>query len=166
MLRQAEAAPEPGTLKVKEILHRGDEELPAPMVAGALQSAGYVYIYDSRTGERSLTNRNMLPTQLQKKRDDGTPVFTVVKPQAQPARGTLKCLLHPDQPERAQYDALGLPVCLKSNLTSPYQVEQHMRHRHPTEWATIEEERKRKEKEEDREFQRSLLAAAGGKSHA
>lgn len=157
MQRRAGIAPEPGSLRTQQVVHRGDEALPAPQVVSSLQSAGYCYIYDTRTGERSVTNRNMLLAQLEKKREDGSQVFTVDDPKITPTRGSHKCLLHPDDPRRAEYDAMGLVVCAKANLTSPYQVTMHMRHRHPAEWATIEEERLRREKAEERVFQQKML---------
>jgi len=131
-----------------------------PTVAYKVSSAGYVFIYDTRTGDRSRTNRNMLPTQLKKRRADGSPVFTTKKPSFSPARGTFKCMLHIDDPNREHYNALGLATCRKSNLTNAYQVRRHMQKRHPVEWEVIEEERKAKEKAEDREFQRELMGRA------
>ena len=160
LLAMGEPAPEPGTLRPREIIHRGDDDVPAPVIAAALESAGYVYIYDTRTGERSLTNRNMLPTQLKKRREDGTPVFTTIRSAMQPARGTHRCLLHPDHPDRAKWDALALPACRKANLTSPHEVRLHMQHRHRREWEVIEEERKRQAQEEERAFQRAIIDAA------
>jgi len=155
MVRDAERAEEPGK-EDSRIINKGDAELPIPMVM-SIKSAGYVYIYDTRTGERSLTNRNMLPSQLKKRRADGSVVFTTISPGIKPARGTLKCTLHADGANREHYDELGLPVCRKANLTSPFQVKRHMQKRHPVEWATIEEERVAAEKEEDRDFQRMIL---------
>jgi hypothetical protein len=152
----ADHAPEPGDLKVQDIIHRPDGELPAAAVTGALESAGYVYIYDTLTGERSITNRNMLPAQLKKTREDGSRVFTTRKPKATPARGTYKCLLHPDV-RKPEYDALGLPTCRKANLTSPLQVRLHMQHRHKSAWETIEEMRKEEERREELEFRRQVL---------
>jgi hypothetical protein len=160
-------AAEPGTLKPRDILHRGDDELPAQMMAGALTSAGYSYIWDRVTGERSLTNNNMLPTQLRKKHPDGARVFTTMPPKDAagnvivPHRGTHKCLLHADSPSRAVYDAMGLPTCRKANLTSNFQVRLHMQHRHKMAWDAIEEERTRAEKDTDRAFQQQVIALAG-----
>jgi len=162
---EAEAAVEPGEMKAGQVLHEGDEELDAPMVALKPKSAGYVYIYDTRTGDRSVCNRNMLKQHLEKKRTDGSLVFTVVDPHITQKRGRFKCLLHPEGPNREHYDELGLPVCRKSNLTSPFQVARHMRKRHPVEWETIEEERKtaeRIEEREDRRVQREMLSLAIG----
>jgi len=157
MLRSAEKAEEPGELAKNRTVFKGDSEVP-PMVAQKIESAGYVYIYDTRTGEQSLTNRNMLRTQLGKKRPDGSNVFTVVKPNIVPKRGNLKCMLHTEDPNRGHYDLLGLASCLKSNITSPYQVKRHMQKRHQMEWATIEEERKEAERQEDKAFQRNIMS--------
>lgn len=156
----AEAAPEPGTLKADSVVHRGDEELPAPMAMARLESAGYVYIYDTRSGERSLTNRNMLPMQLKKSRPDGAPFLTVKNPGINPKRGTFKCLLHAEHADRPYYDAMGLPACRKAGIPSPYEVQRHMEHRHRMEWGAIEKDRKDSEKAEERAFQRSLLSTA------
>jgi len=163
MVNRAKEAKEPGTFKVSEVLHRGDGDIPSPMTATQLESAGYVYIYDTETGEVSVTNRNMLMTQLKKKRPDGSRVFTTINPNITPKRGTLKCMLHPDDPNYFHYQELGLPECRKANLVSPYQVKRHMQKRHPAEWATIEEERAEKEKERDRALRERLLKSATGK---
>ena len=74
---QASPADEPGTLPRDQIIHRGDAELPVPMVASAMESAGYTYIWDTQSFERSITNNNMLPTQLRKRRTDGSLVSMV-----------------------------------------------------------------------------------------
>jgi len=160
-MAEAENAPEPGTMSMKEIIHRGDEDVPASVVADALTSAGWVYIYDTKTGDRSICNRNMLPDVLKKKREDGSQVFTCRKPGLEPKRGTYKCLLHPDQPQRKDYDELGLAVCKKSNLTSPYQVRRHMLMKHPSEWAAIQEMKQQESDALDRAFKEKVLAGAG-----
>jgi hypothetical protein len=154
MMARAQAAPEPGSKD--RVVSKGDVETP-PMVLTELTSAGYVWIYETDTGERSKANRNMLDQLLKIRNKDGTFRFTTKKPDNEPVRGTLKCMLHADDPNRAHYAELGLPVCRKSNLTAPYMVEMHMRNRHPSAWATIEKEKFDKEKEEDRAFQRLIL---------
>ncbi len=158
LISQAKSAKEPGTFQ--GIIHQGNETVPMPMVSMKPTSAGYVYIYDNVTGERSITNRNMLPIQLKKRRPDGTTVFTTVDPKIKLKRGGLKCLLHPDGPDRDYYNHLGLSVCEKSNLTSPFQVTRHMQKRHKMEWETIEAERKEEERKEDKEFKKLLLTKA------
>lgn len=158
MLSNTASAPEPG--EDNRIVHKGDEIAPVPIVADRVKSAGWVKIWDTRTGEVSITNRNMLMAQLKKKREDGSRVFTTQDPHIKVKRGNLKCMLHADDPNRAYYDSLGLPVCPKSNLTSPYQVLRHMQKRHKTEWETLEQERKTREHDEQQEYQRSIVEIA------
>ena len=164
MIQGAQTAPEPGTAVPGTVLEKGNDDTP-PSVIRSVSSAGYAYIYDTRTGERSVSNRNMLPTQLQKKREDGSRVFTTIPPRDAegtpivPRRGTIKCMLHPDDPNREHYDELGFGTCRKSNLTNRHQLQQHMKPRHQAEWATMEQER------QDRERQQLMdaLAGRGGK---
>jgi len=102
----------------------------------------------------------MLTPTLGKLRKDGTRFFTTIKPNFEPRGGSHKCLLHKDDENRAEYDELGLAVCTKDNLDSPYQVTIHMKARHPQEAATIEDINATAQREEDREFQRILIQAA------
>lgn len=160
MQNLAESQPEPGEVRVGDIVHKGDEDLDTPMIISGVREAGIVYIYDTRTGERSRTNRNMLPSQLMKKRPDGSQVFSVEKPAIEPVRGQLKCLLHPDlRKEYPEFDVWGLPHCMKSNLPSPFAVKSHMIHRHKRQWDAIEENRTQKEKDEERRMMREGAAA-------
>ena len=161
-MRDAESVAESQVqVETDKNLNLGEEGYIRP---SRVQSAGYVIIYDTRTAEPSFCSRNVLRHHLEKKRPDGSVVFTTVKPKFAPKRGHLKCMLHPDSPDREHYDKLGLPTCRKSNLTSPYQVIRHMQKRHKTEYATIKEEEARREKqqaredkERDRKFQESLI---------
>ncbi len=162
MIKDAEVAAEPGELAKKQVLHKGDDEVPSPMVTAELKSAGYVYIYDTRTGDRSKCNRNMLMQHLKKTRGDGSIVFTTKNPGIAVKRGTLKCLLHAGDPNRQHYDVLGLPVCPKDNLNSRFQVIRHMQKRHKLEWQTIEQERKDAERQEETAFRRQLMGKAVG----
>ena len=160
LIEEAEAAPEPGSFNRSQVIHSSSDAFPIDVQIASLESAGYVYVYDTADGERSVVNRNMLEAQLSKLRPDGTRFFTTVKPAFEPVRGTLKCLLHKDDPERWQYDIWGFAVCNKSNLVSEFQVTRHVQVRHRMEWQTISDDRERKEKEEERNFQRQLLGAA------
>ena len=156
MLKESGNAPEPGELKQSQVLEKGNEGT-APTVTKEIKSAGYVYIYDTLTGEQSLCNRNMLLQHLKKTRPDGSTVFTLNKPKTTPKLGTFKCILHPDDSRRGQFDAMGLPTCRKSNMTSKYQVTRHMQKRHKVEWATIEADRLETEKQADKEFQKQMM---------
>lgn len=158
-MEAAEKAPEPGMTRVNEIIHKGDDEVPMQMMVKALRSAGYTYVYHTQTGERSVVNRNMLPAQLRKVRDDGKLAFTMAKPAVPPRRGSTLCLLHVDHPRRAEFDALGLPTCPKATLTSELQAEFHMQKKHKSSWAAIEKRREKSEKDEERELQRAFMQA-------
>lgn len=163
-IRMAQAAPEPGGDRVGTVVHAGDkgDDGAPPQVISSMESAGYCWIWNTRTGDRSKTNKNMLLSQLRKKFDDGSQVFAVVDPGITPKRGTHKCLLHADSPDREYYDTLGLAVCTKANLISPYEVERHMQHRHRSEWGAIQRERTEQQRTEDRDLQRQLIQAAVG----
>ena len=73
MLRDAESAEEPGNIKQGTIVGNSNG---MTMTATELSSAGWVYVYNVKTGARSTVNRNMLEQQLQKKFDDGTFAFS------------------------------------------------------------------------------------------
>ena len=158
MIRMAEKVKDPG-MQLGDIIQKGDSETP-PMVVSTLVSAGHVFIYDTETAERSIINKNMLTTKLRQTRPDGSPVFTTIKPSFAPRRGHLKCLLHPSNPNREEYNSLGFGVCRKSNLTSPMQVNLHMQHCHKTEWRTIQNQKEEKEKQAERELRLALLQTA------
>ena len=155
MLRDAEKGQEPVPADYSQVLDKGDET-GTPMIALRPKSAGYSIVYDTKTFEPSLVNNNMLPRLLRKKREDGTYVFGL-KQLGMPRVGTFKCLLHQDDPNRKYYGITGLAVCPKDNLASPFQVRRHMLKKHKVEWDQIEDERKEKEKQEDRDFQRHLI---------
>ena len=57
MLRDAEAAEEPGNIKPGSIVGNTNG---MTMTTSELSSAGWVYVYNVRTGDRSTVNRNML----------------------------------------------------------------------------------------------------------
>ena len=145
--------------EIKSALGLGVES----MEVGEVLSAGQVYIYDTRTGDRSICNRNNLAHNLRKKRPDGSVVFTTVKPKFEPKRGTHKCLLHKEAPGRHNLDDLGFPYCPKDNLMSPYQVRRHMEKRHNSEWAAIKEEEQREERERRRKLDEAMIKSASKK---
>jgi len=159
MMQRVEKVELPSELTREPIIHKGDSTLEAPMVVKEISSAGYVWVYDTRSFEKAPVLYYMLPAKLRQRRPDGSFRFTTVDPKQLPKRGTIKCMLHAEGENRAHYDTLGFRVCRKSNLTSPYQLKQHMLKKHPQEWAAIEEERKEKERQEDRALQRLLLTS-------
>ena len=162
MLRDAEGRKTelPSELDREPVLHRGDADLPAPMVKSRVSSAGYVMVWDSRTYVKAPVLYYMLPQILRQRRLDGSYRWTTNDPGVLPQRGTFKCFLHREDPNRPHYDELGFRVCPKENITNPYQVTQHMKSKHRAEWAAIEEERRQKERLEDRQLQQFLLTKA------
>ncbi len=157
MVADAEKVSEPGEMQKGSVIHGGDSDAPSPMIMSELKSAGHTYIYNTRTGDRSVVNLNMLRRKLGLKRADSRPVYTTVKPGITPTLGEHKCLLHPGDSNRKHYDTMGLAVCPKAHLNSPYQVRRHMMKKHKMEWEAIEQERTDREKKEDREFQKTLM---------
>jgi len=158
-LRDAQLVDLPSELKANPVIHRGDEELPSPMTVRQLSSAGYVYVWDTRTYERAPVLYYMLPSVLKRRRQDGSFVWTTNDPKQKPKRGTLKCFLHPDSPDRKLYDTMGLRTCRKDNITNNYEVQQHMLKKHAKEWAAIETMIKEKERQEDRKLQQAILSS-------
>lgn len=133
-------------------------KLPVSPVVQEVKSAGYVWVWDTRTNEKIPILAYMLPQKMRLRRPDGSFRFTPVDPGVPPKRGEHKCLLHADDANRLHYDELGLPTCRKSNLINRYQVLQHMKRKHPQEWLAIEQETKDRERQEDRYFQQAVAA--------
>lgn len=84
----------------------------------------------------------MVPGALAK-RDENGYMFTAQEELAPTyVRGTVKCFLHADSPERAAgvLEAVGLSgkVCPAGNLGSLSSKEVHGEHRHSQEWRTVE----------------------------
>ena len=162
-LRDAKLVELPSELKKDPVIHRGDEELDAPMTVRELSSAGYVYVWDSRTYKRAPVLYYMLPSILRRRREDGSFIWTTNDPKKLPKRGTMLCLLHKDALDRAKYDEMGMRTCKKSNIINAFEVKMHMQKKHPKEWNAIEDARKDKERLEDRSAQRALYEAVAGK---
>jgi hypothetical protein len=157
MLRDAKAATVDSDLKRNPVIHKGDEEAPAPMIVNEITDAGYVWVWETRTYERAPVLYYRLGQILRQRRPDGSYRWTLKDPGKLPPRGTIKCLLHPDNPERAKYDRMGFPVCRKSNMWNIHGLEQHMQKKHRSVWEAIKDERDRAERAEDRELRRALL---------
>ena len=166
MLRDAKTTELPSELSKDPVIHKGDEDLPAPMVVNTVTSAGYRYVWDTRTYEKIPILYYMIGQKMKQKRDDGSYQFMANDPHKLPKRGTHKCLLHKDSPDRNEYDELGFRICPKDNLTNRYQVSRHMQLKHPAEWREIEDARKELERKEDRELQRMLITKVAGQSPA
>ena len=144
------------------------DEFRGAMTAYEVTSAGYLRVFDIRTGDASLVNREMLLAQLRKTCNDendsewfGKRIFSARRSDVINWRkpGTLKCWLHADHVMRPVCDELGLPVCRKATMYSEFDVNNHVRNRHSREYAQLEERRERLEREEDRQAQRDMMRA-------
>ena len=148
MMRDAEIAEEPGELKPGVAIGQSDG---MTMTTSELQSAGYVYVYNTKTGNRSVINRNMLQGQLEKRHEDDSFAFSTRKPEGviTPV-GTLNCFLHASNPSREKYNRMGLVTCTKEGFFNEMDRERHLRFRHPRAYATLESERTRADREAER----------------
>ncbi len=155
MLRDAEEAGEPGDMVEGQVIGRSEG---ATLTTSQLQSAGWVYVYNVQTGSESVINRNMLPQQLEKRHADGSYLFSTQRPaNASRPNANVKCTLHPDGPDRAKYDGMGLIVCEKDNLLTDMDRDTHVKRRHPRAWATLEGEERRQEREDTRTDRRAMM---------
>ena len=164
-LAEETQALEPGDVQTGEFLQRpavndANQTTPGTIVSD-LTSAGYSYLYDTRTFEPSLVNNNMREVQLKTTREDGTRVFTAVYPGA-PWRGSVKCFLHPDQSNHEALMAMGFKACYKSNIPNPFEAGEHARHRHTTWWKAYQDKEQRLREDDDREIQREIAQAMTG----
>jgi hypothetical protein len=163
-LLAAAAAPDPAATRVGTVIGKTIDDqtgtLAVPMVASQVETAGYTTIYDRRTGAPSVVNNNMLQQALKKLHPETGEIMYLHRPPANvtPFVGQLKCRLHPDDPDRALWDQMGLPVCPKANLRTENNVLVHMKTRHKQEWAAIKEREDRMEREEAKLERRALLS--------
>lgn len=176
MLRDSTPAQEPGSYfrdSRERIIDTGSgNKLGAKSIVNSVDSAGWVWVYHTETGEPSRINRNMLLTQLKKKiPETGKFAFSLRRPidssgnPIQPKSGTFKCWLHKEDPRRAEFDKTGFPKCKKSNLLNEYEVDRHMQRKHPTAYKALEKGKKERFEAEDREIRRSQLAAFEALAH-
>lgn len=104
-----------------------------------------------------IKQRFSVGAQLQNARP-GDRVFVFDRPKARPPELRNRCRLHPDDLDREIWDAMGLPICSKP-LANPYEVDRHMQKKHSTAWGTIERDRLKKERDEDRTAQKVMMDA-------
>lgn len=159
--REAQVAETPGR---KEFFEEKGGGLDDGMTPKELTDAGWSYIYHRATGLRSKVNNNGLQWKLRHKDALGNYIWSATPPEVEPRQGTYKCLLHPDDPNREEYDRLGFNTCRKSNLASLFQVRRHMQKRHKVEFEAIEQAQKDAERSEDRASQKAMMDAIAGMS--
>ena len=151
----------PGEVPLRGDGSGGIETLATPQRISQKSSAGHFYIYNPRTGDRSVTNGNQLRQQLTK-RDPftGELMFVPRDPGIRPRVGTHYCLLHPKNPESAKWLAMGLTACLKRGaFQSEAEARRHLQRKHRSQWEIMEQVRGETERDESRS-QAVLLSKA------
>lgn len=129
------------------------DDFSSPMTAKVMSEAGHRWVYHLRTGMQQPCNNNMLPAQLKKiDAETGKRAFTIHKHLApEPAKaGTYICFKHVDHEMWPVCKEMGFERCTKSNITSPYFVDLHMKFKHKREWDALEAKRLKEERDEDR----------------
>ncbi len=116
-----------------------------------------IEVYDRVTGVSSTIKYYMKERVLKKRYTYGPHKGEMAFSEEQlvePKVGTIKCRLHPDSTEREYFNELGMfdRVCLKSNLRSNLDREQHMRIRHQQEFRTFNEDKDEIERVAERKF--------------
>lgn len=123
-----------------------------------------VTIYQRETGEPRQLPRLAAEFALRKRyRDPTSPLFRQFIFSATPTKtyhwGLNKCLLHPDNPQRAEYDKWGLPVCESAKLASPGEVRRHMELRHPSADKIIKAEQQELQRQQELAAQHALASS-------
>jgi len=140
-------------------------EMPRNTVeGGALTFAGQTFtgkrvVFRTDTGQPVPVLTYFLPTVIKKIRDDGKLAFTFQDPGFRPPKGQFPCYLNAKAPESEAFHRMGLPACPADALPSEVDRDDHMIHRHSSEWRRIEDIRVRTERAEDREQNRVLREA-------
>ena len=150
-------------MKEGEILNRPSETNPLPLRVTSLRYKGYVEVWDTLTGEKSLQPWWLLWQTMKKKREDGTLVFTRSDPHIPPNYGAdLTCPLNPKSPEYKKLKKMGFRDCKKQHIPHIDGLQRHVQKSHSRAWEAMERERETQERQEDRQLQRDMLAALTG----
>lgn len=127
----------------------------------------YVLAYNTRTGENIPFDVNRLPVILKKTHQDkrypqwvGRNLFTLDKTRApEYRRGTMKCPLHPDSPDREFFNELGSDICRKANIPTLLAVENHVKIKHRQTWEYQQRLKQQEIEREEREWRRAFVAS-------
>lgn len=147
-----------------------DEDGPdrAPPAQVRSVSGGFAYLWRTDTGEKLIVDKTLAPIHLRKKHAADHPksamrgkrVFTPTDPGIPQQIGDIKCMLHVDHPDMPKWESMGFTPCPKATIPNEFQLRSHMQHRHNVEWSAMELDRSEIEKQEERDFQRSLISGS------
>lgn len=147
-------------LKTGDVLVSPEGADPSGMHVSALRFKGYVEVWDTVTGDKSLQPWWLMWQTMNKRRPDGTLVFTRTDPHIAPNHGAdLFCPLHPESPEFASLSGMGFKACKKRHIPHEAARTHHVRSSHKRAWDAIERARAERQRAEDRELQLATIAS-------
>ena len=121
-----------------------------------------IILYSMADGEPIPMSRNIAEVAIKKRYKGGGYLFTDKQEEAPEYKlGNVKCFLHPDSPERAVLEEVGMAskVCHSEHLASLYSKRIHAQRRHKDEWAAFSEYRAEMENREWKDRQEKQLQA-------
>ena len=137
LLRDATDPVDETGMKEGDRVQTGTNEYP--MGVASKLGAGYRWMYDTETGAPSPQSRNMIPSKLKERRQDGSTRWTLTDPGKRPKKGTILCMLHKEAEDRELFDTMGLPTCQQASLQSDFGRRLHMEKRHRNAWPVIQD---------------------------
>lgn len=151
------------------VVHKGDAELPVPIVMMKDEKKDYITLRRVSDGKLVPLHKNWLPSYLKQRLGDGRKAWIPPSAPYTPliAPGTEKCPFHPKHPDYiAKYKAMGILPCgakaqqpPKANFTSKEMAIVHAEKKHARDWARALEAEKRVREQEEREERRAANAA-------
>lgn len=129
----------------------------------------YAVIYSMLDGEELYWPLKIVTACLSKRDPEtGKFLFTANKEEApEYVKGTTKCFLHKDSPDRVILDQIGMAniLCPAGQLASTYSKRIHAQHRHKNQWEAyqdyIRDQEREMERQERRDQTDAMLAMAG-----
>ena len=134
-----------------------------------------ITIYSVLNGEPIQVPRYMVGGVMEKRLPDGRFMFVSRQEEAPEYKlGTIKCFLHPESPEQAILEEIGLSTtsCPAAHLTNQHSKRIHAQHRHKQEWAAYTQYKEDKKEEanlarQERQLEATLaIARAAGQQAA
>jgi len=167
-IKEAEVDGPVHEFRTGDSLHRESPDLPVDINVVEVKGGKYYRMWHAEDLTERLIHVNLMNNAVNARFTEkheplrharkGDRVFVFERPAARPPELLNRCRLHPNDPERAEWDKMGLPVC-KKPLANPYEVDRHMQKKHSTAWGTIERDRLKAERDEDRQAQRVMMDA-------